>query len=135
MTCLTPEELAELASLEAEEAKRLEADVLGARRQHLEALRMSKRLAAKYGVPGRDFVVLETTLGNIAVRRPIDVEIDGIDEATERPDLEKFAAAIVIEPDALELQKLMAEHHGLVGALVTHSSRMLKVTREAEVKK
>lgn len=132
---LTPEEKAELAALEQEEKDRQASEQDAQQRQHLEALRLSKRLAAKHGKPGLDFVVLETKLGNIAIKRPVDVQIDSIDESTDRADLEKFCSAIVIEPAASDLTRLMAEHHGLVGALVKSSLGMLKVVREEEAKK
>lgn len=132
---LTKEELAELALLEKEESDRLADEEHAAQRQHLEALRLSKRLAAKHGVPGRDFIVLETTLGNIAIRRPVDVEIDNISEGSDRAVLENFACAIVLEPSAIDLQRLMSEHHGLVGAVVSQSSAMLRVVRGEEAKK
>jgi hypothetical protein len=135
MSDLTKEELAELEALEKEEADRLKAAAVAAKRQHLEALRLSKRMALKHGTPGRDFVVLETIIGNIALRRPLDVEIDGITPASERPDLEKFAAAVVVEPATAELQQHMAAHPGLCTAILKHASDLLKVLREEEAKK
>lgn len=133
---LTKEEADELAELEADEKKRKLALADETKKQHLEALRMAKRLAAKHGVVGRDYIVLETTVGNIAIRRPLDVEIDVLLENTDdRGTQEKFATAIVVEPTSAEMQPLMAMHSGLVGAIVTRSLAMLKVVREEEVKK
>ena len=135
MQKLTPEELAELESLETEEKERLDEEATAAKRQHLEALRMSKRLASKHGKPGHDFVVLETKVGNIAIRRPVDVEIDNLNDDSERDDLEKLATSIVIEPTVPELQKHMADQAGLATAIFRHSIKLLKVLREEEAKK
>jgi len=136
MSDLTKEELAELAALEEEEKERARAEASAAKRQHLEALRLQKKLAAKHGVPGRDFLVIETVVGNIAFRRPIDVEIDSLAEKTDdREEVEKFACAVAITPTADELRALMASHHGLAGAIVTHSTKMLRVVREEDAKK
>lgn len=132
---LTKEELAELEALEGEEEARQEAAAIAAKRQHLDAMRLRKKLAAKHGTHGRDFMVIETVLGNFAMRRAQDVEVDNIDGGSDRSDLEKLAMAITLEPSAIELQKLMAEHHGLVGTLVSESSKMLKVLREEETRK
>lgn len=132
---LTKEELAELAALEKEEADRLAAEAAAEKRQHLDALRLAKKLSAKHGRPGHDFLVLETRLGNVAVRRPVDVEIDTIGEDADRSVLENYVAAIVLEPTPDEIRRLMAEHHGLCGAIVNASNRLLKALREEEAKK
>lgn len=132
---LTAQELEELAALEEENASRLEEEADNAKRQHLDALRMAKKLSAKHGVPGRDFLVLETKLGNIAIRRPIDVEVDTMDENADREKLEAFALPLVIEPKREEVQAMMAQHPSLTGALVMHASKMLKVVREEDSKK
>lgn len=133
---LTDEERAELAALEKEEADRLEAEAAAEARQHLEALRLSKKLASKHGRPGHDFVVLETKLGNIAIRRPVDVEVDTIGESDDdRAALEKFAQAIVLEPNADGLAALMAQHPGVLGAVVGAALGLCKVAREDDAKK
>lgn len=133
---LTKEERDELATLEQEDTDRRKEEEDAAKRQHLDALRMSKRLSAKYGKPGHDFVVCETTLGvNIAIRRPQDVEVDEIDEASEREDLEKLAQSVAIEPAGPEVARLMSEHHGLVGGIVGSAMKLLKSLRAEEAKK
>lgn len=133
---LTKEEREELAALEQEDSDRRKADEDDAKRQHLDALRMSKRLAAKFGKPGHDFVVCETTLGvNIAIRRPTDVEVDEIDASSERPELEKLAQSVALEPPGPEVARLMSEHHGLVGGLVNSAMGLLKSLRAEEAKK
>ena len=132
---LTAEELAELAELEKEDADRKASDEAAAKRQHLEALRLSKKLGATRGKPGLDFMVLETKIGNIAIRRPVDVEIDTIDDGADREAIENLAASIVIEPSSEAVKALMGEHHGLGGAIVTASMQMLRVLREEEAKK
>lgn len=134
---LTKEELDELQALEGEEEKRVAAEAVAAKRQHLDALRLSKRLAAKHGKPGTDFLVLETRVGNIAIRRPVDVEIDGgalKDEAT-REEEENYAAAITLEPPPDVIRKHMAEHHMLAKAIVVQSTRLIRVMREEQQKK
>lgn len=137
MIPMTKEELEELATLEKEEKDRRDGDALAAKRQHLEALRLAKRLSAKNGVPGRDFVVLETTLGNIAVRRPNEVELDTYDSEAEdhRAQNEQLAASVVLEPAATDVQRFMAQNPGLAGAIVRHSVDLVKVLREEEGKK
>jgi hypothetical protein len=135
MSALTKEELAELDALESEVATRAAAEATEAKRQHLEALRSSKRLAAKHGAPGKDFVVFETTVGNIAIRRPVDVEVDVIDASSERVDVEKFAAAVTLEPPAAELQALMAKHPGVATLILAKSMDLLKLLRAEEAKK
>jgi hypothetical protein len=135
MRNLTKEELEEVAALEKEASERAAADAAAAKRQHLEALRLTKRLAPKYGEHGKDFLVFETTVGNFAIRRPVDVEVDGITEGSERADLEKFAASIVLEPPAAELQTLMAKHVSVVGVVVNQSFKLTKLLREEEAKK
>jgi len=135
MSDLTKEELAEIESLEREDAARRKEEATAAKRQHLEALRLTKKLGASKGRPGLDFVVVETRVGNIALRRPIDIEIDKISDASERPDLESLAMSIVLDPTPAELQVLMSQHHGLVGALISEATRLLKVLREEESKK
>lgn len=132
---LTKEELDELAQLEKEDQERKAALASEAQRQHLEALRLSKRLRSKYGEPGRGFLVLETVVGNIAIRKPLDIEIDPIDENSGREALETYALAITVEPSADEIRKLLAENPGLLGAIVNNSQKLLKVEREAEAKK
>jgi hypothetical protein len=135
MEGLSKEELDELALLEKEDKDRRAEEAKSAKRQHLDALRMSKRLSAKHGTPGLDFVVLETRVGNIAVRRPIDVEIDAIDESSDRAALETFAAMVVLEPAGPSFAKLMADHHGVVGAVVSQATKLLRALREEEGKK
>lgn len=133
---LTQEELDEIASLEADEEKTRAALADEAQRQHLAALRMKKRLATTLGVVGRDFIVIETTLGNIAIRRPTDLEVDMLEEKPEdREAMEKYASGIVVEPSATELQKWMATNPGLVGPISIRSLTMLRVVREEEEKK
>jgi hypothetical protein len=133
---LTREEQEELAALEREERERVEAEAVEAKRQHLEALRTSKRLAAKHGKPGHDFVVVETKVGNFAIRRPVDVEVDGLLEAPDdRGNQEKYACSILLEPTAAEAQALMAQQPGLVGAICAKSLDLAKVTRAEEAKK
>lgn len=135
MSKLTDEELKELKALEEEEKKRAEEESVTAKRQHLEALRLSKKLSAKHGVPGRDFLVLETKLGNIAIRRPVDVEIDEMDEDATREQVEKLALSIVIEPKQDQVQAWMAEYHSLGSNIVLQATKMLKVMREEASKK
>ena len=134
---LTDEEHAELEALEKEEKDRLAAEVLAAKRQHLDALRMSKRLSAKHGKPGHDFIVLETKVGNVAVRRPNEVELDSYESDAEdtRAQNEQFAASVVIEPPADDVRALMAANPGLAGPLVMHAVGLVKVMREEEAKK
>lgn len=135
---LTEEEARELADLENEEKVRLAEEADAVKRQHLDALRMSKRLAAKNGRPGHDFQVLETKVGNIAVRRPKDVEIDAFSENEDdrsRGDIEKFAAAVTLEPPPLELLALFAENPGLAPAILHTVIDLAKVTREESAKK
>lgn len=136
MSDLTKEELAELAALEREEKARLDAEAVAAKRQHLEALRSAKRLSAKHGMPGRDFVVLETKVGNIAVRKPMDIEIDAMDdENVQRGKLEELATALTIEPLAATLQPLFADNPGLAPAIMRHAIKLAKVEREEASKK
>jgi hypothetical protein len=132
---LTKEELAELSELESEDKKRKAALEEAAQRQHLEALRMSKRLAAKHGEPGRAFVVLETTVGNFAVRAPKDVEIDTFKDSDSRDETEKFAMAVLIEPTGADAQPLFADHPALASVISLRSVELCKVERAAEVKK
>lgn len=134
---LTEEEARELADLENEEKARLAEEAEAEKRQHLDALRLSKKLAAKNGRPGHDFKVLETKVGNIAVRRPKDVEIDsfGENEDRSRGDIEKFAAAVTLEPPQLELLALFAENPGLAPAILGVVIDLAKVTREESAKK
>lgn len=137
MDAMTKEELAELEQLEREEQDRLDAEKVSAKRQHLEAMRLSKRLAQKHGTPGRDFVVLETTVGNIAIRRPVDVELDttGESEEDERSKNEKLARAITLHPASEELDKLLATQPALAYAIGAQSMRLCKVLRAEEEKK
>lgn len=132
---LTHEERKELADLERDEQARVDAVAQAAKRQHLEALRLSKRLASKHGEPGKDFLILETRVGNIAIRRPKDVELDAVPENSSREDDETFAAALVIEPTQIEFQKLMAEHPSLASVVAHQSLRLIRVMREEEAKK
>jgi hypothetical protein len=132
---VTEEEKAEIKALEAEEAERVKALKAAEAQRHLEALRLVKKLRGSHGEPGLDFVVLETRIGVIAIKRPVDVEIDSIGEDRDRADLEKFAAALVIHPSSQEVIKLMSQHHGLVGGIVKAAFDMLKVVREEEGKR
>lgn len=131
---MTDEEKAELKALEQEERDRKAALQAADQQRHLEALRLVKSLRTKHGEPGLDFIVLETKLGVIAIKRPIDVEIDTVAEDQDRATLEKFAAGLVLHPSAQDVTKLMSQHHGLVGALVKAAFDMLKVVREEEGK-
>jgi len=133
---LSKEELEELAALEREEkeAAAVEADAVA--RQALEAKRMRKRLAGKNGVHGKDFTVYETTAGNIAIRRPLDVEIDSVGEnAEDRAAQEKFLVGITLEPSADEMKKLLVTFPGLCSALIPRSFQMIGRVREEEAKK
>ncbi len=134
---LTKEELSELASLEADDKIAVEAANDAAARQHIAALKLRKKLTAKHGVHGMDFVVLETTAGvNIAVRRPLDVEMDTVSDASEdRGAQEKFVAAITLEPSAEEMGKLFAQWPGLLGAVIPKAVGLIGRLREEEVKK
>lgn len=137
MEPLTKEEREELEALEREEQDRIDAEKVSAKRQHLDALRLSKRLAPKHGTPGRDFVVLETTVGNIAIRRPLDVELDttGDSDEDERAKNEKLSRAITLHPSTEELDKLLATQPALAYAIGAQSMRLCKVLREEEAKK
>jgi hypothetical protein len=137
---LSKEELAELAELEKEEHKAAAdaADALA--RQRLDAKRMRKRLAAKHGKHGLDFAVVELDMGmNIALRRPIDVDIDALDskeaEGQERAYLEKFVLGLVLEPSQDDVRKCFAEYCGAVMALANFAKRMTGGAREEEAKK
>ncbi|GEM_PF-1604695 len=135
---LTPEELEELKALEAEEKQRLEEEKAASLRQHLEALRTSKRLSSKLGRPGHDFVVLETKVGNFVVRKPKDVDLDALSSDApegDRAQLETLAVNVVVEPDEITLRKLMAENPGLAPAITTAAVKLAKVTLEEEAKK
>lgn len=138
MAKLSAEELAELKALEQEEKDRLDEVALAAQRQHLEALRLVKKLrtAGKNGEPGSGFVVIETRVGNVAVRRPTDVEIDSFaEEESSRGSLEAFAQCIVLEPPAADLKVLMADNPGLATAVMNAGVGLVKVLREEEAKK
>jgi hypothetical protein len=135
---LTKEEAAELAALEADEktAASLAADA--AARQHLEALKARKRLKAKYGEHGRDFLVLETTIGvNVAIRRPLEVEIDAVaeDGADDRGPQESYVKAITIEPPPDEIARLLATWPGLTNAIIPKSFDLIGRLRQEEGKK
>lgn len=137
MSGLTKEELEELAALEKEDRDRRDAEAVAAKRQHLEAMRMAKRLGAKHGVPGRDFVILETVVGNIAVRRPNEVELDTYDNEADdtRAQNESFASAVAIEPTGDAVRVLFAANPGLANTMGLHSMQLVKVLREEESKK
>lgn len=124
---LTPEELAEIAELEREDDERRSAERTAAKRQHLEALRLQKRLAQNHGTPGIDFAILESVVGNVAIRRPTDLEMDA-ERGTERGDLERYMLELALAPPPDELRAMFAEHAGLVVDL----SEVLKVLQTAQ---
>lgn len=136
---LTKEELEELAALEKEEHETASAKADVIARQRLEAKRMRKRLATKHGEHGKGFAVVELDTGlNIAIRRPLDVDVDGLDEAKEgeeRAGLENFVLALVLEPSKEDVQKCFSEYCGVVTALATFAKRMTGSAREEEAKK
>lgn len=136
---LTNEELAELAELEREEKAATEAAQDAILRQRLEAKRTRKRLAAKHGLHGRDFVVLETTAGiNFAFRRPMDVELDALDEhaeGEERSALERFLLAIALEPSKEILGRALADYPGIGPSFAPAIRSMTGRVREEEEKK
>lgn len=136
MPQLTKEELAELAELEAAEASR-QADEAGeAKRQHLQALRTSKRLAATHGAPGLDFVVVETRVGNFALRKPNDVEIDLIaTKADDSAACEEFCAALAVEPASAEVKATIGKYPNLPNTLIPAIMSMIDMARKDEVKK
>lgn len=133
---LTREELAELAALEAEDEERRKVARAAAQRQHLEALRMVKRLAQKHGTPGIDFAICESVIGNVAVRRPTDLEVDADHgDLEQRGVLERFVLDLVLEPTREEVQRLFVQHAGLVAALAGVIAKLQKAVREEDVKK
>lgn len=132
---LSKEELAELNALEAEERQRLSDEADAIARQHIAALKLTKKLAASHGKPGHDFVVLETTAGNLAVKRPRDVDVDAFTEEEDgRESTEKFARSLLIDPPT-DLDMLIAQNAGLAPAVVRAANDLLKVIRTEEAKK
>lgn len=128
---LTPEERAELVTLEKDETDRRKSMQAARQRQHLEALRMSKRLAAKHGTPGVDFLVAETVLGNVAIRRPTDLEVDADHgDLALRENLEKFLLPLILEPPQADVQKMFADNPfivtGLAGILTKLQAGMIE---------
>lgn len=132
---LSKEELAELAELEKDETKRAEEAADAIQRQHIQALKLKRTLSTKHGACGTDFLVLETTAGNFAVRRPTDVDVDSIDETDTRASGERFVAGLLLFPDAVEGQKLMASFPALSGVLASAAMSLAGKTREIEAKK
>lgn len=137
---LSQAEKDELAELEKEEQKQASADADALARQRLEAKRMRKRLAPKHGKHGLDFVVVELDVGlNIALRRPLDVDIDGLDakeaEGQERAYLEKFVLGLVLEPSQDDVRKCFADYCGAALALANFAKKMTGGAREEDAKK
>ncbi len=133
---LSKEELEELAALEAEETKRREDEVTEAKRQHLAALRMQKRLEAAHGKPGLDFVVVETRVGNFAMRRPQDVELEMLTDKKDDPAAhEEFCGMLSIEPSSSEVKATIGKYVGLPNALIPAIMSMVDMARSEEVKK
>ncbi|MBX3205113.1 MAG: hypothetical protein KF764_08585 [Labilithrix sp.] len=139
MSKMTKEELDELQALEEGIEKDAAAAEIAAQRQRLEALRMRKRLGAKHGVHGRDFVVLETSAGvNVAIRRPNDVELDAFEVAKEkepRAALESFLSSIVLEPSKEDVQAMLASYPTMGAAFAPAINTLMGSVREEEAKK
>jgi hypothetical protein len=134
---LSEAEKQELAELEKDEAKREEDAADAIARQHLQALKLKKTLATKYGVCGVDFDVVETTAGNFAFRRPRDVEVDGIDTSDEsRASGENFIKSIVIFPEKVEdVGRLLSEFPTLGQVLAKAAFALTGEARKADSKK
>jgi hypothetical protein len=137
---LSKEELAELAELEKEEQTQFVAEADALARQRLEAKRMRKRLAPKHGKHGLDFAVVELDTGmNIALRRPLDVDIDTLSdekaEGQERAFLENFVIGLLIEPSKEDVQKCFSDYCGVVTALAEFAKRMTGSARAEDAKK
>lgn len=120
---LTEEEQKELAELEGEASDAAAQLAVDRKRQHLAALRLVKKLSALHGKRGLDFEVLETTAGNFAIRRPIDLEVDAFTQdakdGEERLQLHAFVCALRLDPDELAFKKGLTDFPRLGQMLAT----------------
>lgn len=137
---LTQAEKDELAAFEKAEREDALADADAIARQSLEAKRMRKRLAPKYGKHALGFVVVELTTGmNIALRRPLDVDASVLEDVKEGEDnrgaIEKYLLGLLIEPSIEDVRKCFAEYPGVVVALGDFVKPMLGGARSEEAKK
>lgn len=133
---LTAEEKAELAQLEQKAKDEAAAAAEQQQRMHLDAMRMRQRLSTKDKVHGRDFAIVETRIGNFAIRKPTDTEIDTLGESPDqRAAQEKFAIQVTTEPTTDEMRKLFLEHPGLVGPLCSAAIELASVKRAEDAKK
>lgn len=141
---LTPEELEELSALEAEAKEEADKAAEDAKRAHLEALRLRKRIAStgRFGTHGDGFVVLETTVGNFAIRRPLGAEVDLLTETIADEDpasylkrQEAFVLDIVIEPTEQRLKEVLVTYSNLVNLIIPAALGLLGKLREQTGKK
>ena len=82
-------------------------------------------------------VVVETNAGNIAIRRPTELETATLDDGEEGKDkIVKFVTMLTIEPvDEQELKKLFYEFPGIPAMLFLKSNDLAGIERAEEAKK
>lgn len=111
---LTPEEAAELAALEADQSDAKAEAAVARKRQHLQALKVAK---AQPGVRGLDFEVVETTAGNFAIRRPVDIEVRAFTDDESKDDvvrLQEFLSGLRLFPsDDMSFRKALGDFPAL----------------------
>lgn len=141
---MTPEELEELSALETEAKEEADKAAAEAKRAHLEALRLRKRITAtgRFGTHGDGFVVLETTAGNFAIRRPLGAEVDLLTETIDDEEpaaylkrQEAFVLGIILEPTEQRLKELLVTYSNLVNLIIPAALGLLGKLREASGKK
>lgn len=134
---LTAEELAELAAIEKSEQEQQKKAAEDRQRQRLAAGRLRAKLAAKHGVHGLDFLVIDNRCGVFSFRSPLDVELDAIaSQAEDRGAQESFLVSIAIEPAGNDLRTALAKRPGLVNSLIPEIfEKLVKAQHEEEAKK
>lgn len=109
----------ELATLRAEEQRRLEILQEDEDARELEELRLSSQLAKELGVRGKDFEIVNTTFGVFGVRKPDAQGIAQWDKAVSAtpPSAERLIGIlrhyVVPESKKLEFHAVASERPGI----------------------